>query len=134
MSINMTKPISSVLIVIFIGMLLSGCPRIAKVNIYNNAGVNIFINNGGNIINVAPRESKILNFTSTNLVVESSNGKWLYGRDLIPYNGKTSEYFKGVVYLQINNNGQVFAAKKNEKRPQLKYATQPEGFPIEPNS
>ena len=123
----------SALIILF-AIVLSGCPRIAEIDVYNHTGVSISLNSGGNITNIFPGEIKVIAFTSSSLVVTSEIGTWEYGRDLIPYGGEDGEYFNGTVYLQINESGRVFATRENEKRPQSKFAAQPEGFPIEPSS
>lgn len=123
----------SALIILF-AIVLSGCPRIAEIDVYNNTGVSISLDSGGNITNISPGEVKVITFTSSSLAVTSEIGKWKYGRNLIPHGGEDGEYFNGTVYLQINKSGRIFATKKNEKRPQSEFSAQPEGFPIEPSS
>ncbi|MEX2961177.1 hypothetical protein [Microbulbifer sp. TYP-18] len=117
-----------------LAIVLSGCPRIAEIDIYNNTGVSISLNSGGSITHISPGEVKVISFASNSLVVSSEIGEWKYSRDLIPYGGEDGEYFDGTVYLQINESGQVFATREQDKRPQSEFGAQPEGFPIEPSS
>lgn len=130
----MTKFLKLSALFVLFAIVLSGCPRIAEIDIYNNTGVSISLNSGGNITSISHGEVKIITFTSRSLVVTSEIGKWEYSRNLIPYGGEDSEYFNGTVYLQINESGRVFATREDEKRPKSEFAIQPEGFPIEPSS
>jgi hypothetical protein len=113
---------------------LSGCPRMAHVNMFNNTGVNVTVNIGGNVTEIQPKLSKSVVFSSNTLIVNSSLGEWSYGRSLIPYGGNDGPYFDGTIYVQLNRDGKIYVGKENDERPLVELNLQPEGFPVEPNS
>ena len=70
-----------------LSILLSGCPRMASVDLYNNTGVDVSVNTGGHVTHIPSKTSKSFEFGSQNLIVESSLGSWKFDRNLIPYGG-----------------------------------------------
>jgi hypothetical protein len=106
----------------------------AHVNMFNNTGVNVTVNIGGNVTEIQPKLSKSVVFSSNTLIVNSSLGEWSYDRSLIPYGGNDGPYFDGTIYVQLNRDGKIFIGKENDERPFVELNQQPEGFPVEPNS
>jgi len=123
-----------VMLVACICVSMIGCPRIARVDIYNNTGVNVTVNMGGSVTQIPPNSNKELPFASETMIAKSKYGEWTYSRKLIPYGGERGAYYDGVVYLQLNASGQIFAVRKHDMRPVEKISEQPEGFPLEPGS
>lgn len=113
---------------------LSGCPRVAHVDLYNNTGVDISVDVGGEVNHISSATSKRIRFTASMMVVESEYGEWRYGRDLIPYGGDKGQYYDGTVFVQLNDDGRVYALKKRFNRPERTFNDQPEGFPLVPDS
>lgn len=113
---------------------LSGCPRVAHVDLYNNTGVDISVEVAGEVNHISSGTSKRIRFTASMMVVESEYGDWHYGRDLIPYGGYEGPYYDGTVFVQLNDDGRVYALKKGSSRPKRTFTNQPEGFPLVPDS
>ena len=113
---------------------ISGCPRMAYVDIYNNAGVDVSVSAGGKVTPISPGESKQVIFSSASMVVDSELGSWVYGRALIPDHGENGPYFDGTVYVQVESDGQIYALQKSHARPAVEFPDQPEGFPLGPGS
>lgn len=130
----MGKRLGYTVLICFLSILLSGCPRVASVDLYNNTGVDVSVNAGGHVTHIPSQASRSFEFGSQDLIVESSLGRWKFGRNLIPYGGEKGPYFDGTIHVQLNSDGQVFATQEQDKRPVIEFLNQPEGFPLEPSS
>lgn len=130
----MNISIKTAIFLIIISVLLSGCPRVAKLDFYNNTDVSVIIDIGGAHTEILSQTSKVLKFTSKNLMVTSSLGRWSYGRDLVPYGGEDGHYFDGTVYVQLNQDGYLYLIGHESARPLTMFPNQPEGFPLPPSS
>ncbi len=111
-----------------------GCPRVAHVDVYNNTGVGISVDVGGKVNHISAGASKRIRFTASMMVVKSDFGEWHYGRDLIPYGGDEGPYIDGTIYVQLNDDGRVYALTEESSRPKITFTDQPEGFPLVPDS
>ncbi|WP_027858468.1 hypothetical protein [Marinobacterium jannaschii] len=134
MSTSMGKRLKYTVMLFILSILLTGCPRMAKVDLYNNTGVDVSVNVGGSVTHIPSKTSQTMLFSSESLIVKSKLGEWVYGRNLIPYGGESGPYFDGTLRVQLNSDGQVFVTKEKDQRPMLEFPHQPKGFPIEPNS
>ena len=119
---------------VVLAVMLSACPRMAKVDLYNNTGAKVAVNVGGNIYDIAPDTKMTFAFGSKTMIVESRIGTWEYDRKLVPYRGEEGPYFDGTAYLQLNEDGLIYAVKKGMERPKEAFEEQPMEFPIEPSS
>lgn len=121
------------LLLVSITLLVSGCPRFAIVDIYNNSGVEIEINVGTGVVKVPAGTSKALKLTSEKISVRTETEIWMYDRAIIPYNGENGPFFDGTIYVQLEPSGKLLAVPKGTERPIANAEAQPPGYPIEPN-
>lgn len=113
-------------------LLMAGCPRFADVEVYNNTSITLIVRSSGLEERVEPRKSGRFRFTGHAFQVESSLGRWSYSRN-IPHNGEDGPFFDGTLRLQINEDGTVYALRKELRPPQVKLIDQPNGYPLRPN-
>jgi hypothetical protein len=110
---------------------MTGCPRIAKIELYNNTSVVLIFISGEQTVKIEPKQTRQLQFGRQSFHVESSLGRWHYSRT-IPHNGENGPFFDGTLRLQINEDGIVFALQKNIRAPQVDFLLQPHGYPLSP--
>ena len=122
------------LLIIACCVALSGCPRMAYVELYNNTGTSISVDIHGALSDIPPNQKVGLRFGGQYLVVSSSLGQWRYDRTLIPYGGENGAYFDGTIYAQVNEDGHIYALKQSESPPLSNFSEQPPGFPVGPGS
>lgn len=118
------------LFLIVAAVLLTGCPRIAYIEIYNNTLEELVIDSAGQKKTVGPGKSVQLKYTGENFKVNSTSGQWMYQRN-VPHSGNDGPYFDGVLRVQINPNMQAFALKVDEVPPISDFSKQPEGYPLD---
>lgn len=129
--INVMKCIAINSIIISIVLLMAGCPRLAHVAIYNNTQVDILIRSSGIEESVGVGKIARLRLTGEVFEVETTQGRWTYRRN-IPHNGEDGIFFDGTLRLQIDEDGMVYALKKDQSPPQAKLIEQPRGYPLQP--
>ena len=108
---------------------ITGCPRYAYVEAYNNTSVTLSIESAGLVQDVAPDTSTKIRFTGSSLQIRSSLGVWKYNRN-IPHSGNNGPYFDGTLKVQINSNGVVYALRVSEAAPLSDFVEQPQGYPL----
>ena len=108
---------------------LTGCPRYAYVELYNNTPMDLTIDSSGLVQDVAPGQSLRFKFTGNSLQVKSNLGIWSYSRN-IPYSGDDGPYFDGTLRIQINPDGVIYALKTGEVPPLSSFTEQPQGYPL----
>lgn len=114
--------------------LLTGCPRVAYVNAYNNTGVEVTVGEeGGASAVVPPGGETTFRFTGYAVIVESTLGHWWYERN-IPGGGQTGEFFDGTLRVQIEPDGALYALRPRERAPKTHFPGQPDGFPLVPST
>jgi len=111
---------------------ISGCPRLAYLEIHNNAGVILNIDSSGIKSYVKPGNTVRMKF-GNDLTVQSNLGRWKYTR-IIPHSGENGPYFDGALKIQINTDGKIFALKKEQTWPIMEIEEQPDGYPLEPST
>ena len=114
-------------------LILSGCPRVAYIDVYNNTSSVFLIDSHGEKYTINPNQSVRL-ILGYSLQVESEFGAWIYERN-VTYGGKDSKFFDGTLRVQINADGKVYVAQKGDKLPlSITNYEQPEGYPLSPKS
>ena len=111
-------------------LLLTGCPRFAYIEIFNNTGVPIEVTTESNSYQLAVEETGKFRL-GYEVKVTSELGTWSYLRN-VPNDGEDGPYFDGTLRVQINHNGSVYALKVSETAPKNDFASQPNGFPLMP--
>jgi hypothetical protein len=134
MRTRMNNRAISIIVLLAACFSLSGCPRMAYVDIYNNTGLDVSISVGGRITQVPRNSSERVMFNTASMHIESELGKWVYGRTLIPYRGEDGPYFDGTAYVQLEADGLIYVLQKTGVRPETEFPDQPEGFPVGPGS
>lgn len=125
----------SVICLIFcllVSFFLTGCPRVAYVEIYNNTSSVLLVDSHGEKYTVTPNQSGriILGYS---LNVQSALGVWHYGRN-VPHSGKNGDFFDGTLTVQIETDGKAFVVKKGDVPPvSVSDYEQPEGYPLLPD-
>jgi hypothetical protein len=112
-------------------LMLTGCPRFAYIDAYNNTGQSLEIIESGVSHFAEQGERVTFRFGSDSFVVRSSFGVWVYDRQ-IPHSGETGEYFDGTLRLQIEPDGLIYALGLEQEAPTHVPFQQPEGFPLSP--
>jgi hypothetical protein len=112
-------------------LLMTGCPRFAHVEIYNNTSAPLVVRSSGVEKTIEVGKSARLRFTGESFHVESSLGRWSYGRN-IPHNGENGPFFDGTLRLQVGANGAVHALRVGQSPPQTDFVEQPNGYPLQP--
>jgi len=108
---------------------LTGCPRYAYVEVYNNTTMNLTVDSSGLVRDIAPGKSLRFKFTGNAFQVKSSLGIWSYSRN-IPHSGSDGPYFDGTLRVQINPDGVIYALKTDEIAPLSSFSEQPQGYPL----
>jgi len=126
------KNIVKLIILSIVTALVSGCPRIATIEIYNNSGVVLDYYFGGMTGVILYKDSAVLDYTSDGYKINSENGTWIYQRK-IPHSGESGEYFDGRLKVQIEPDGRVFVLKIDDNSPvSILGYDQPRGYPLVP--
>jgi hypothetical protein len=112
---------------------LTGCPRFAYVELYNNTSETLFVSAYTDELEVKSGFHGRFELTGSNFSVSSKLGNWEYNR-AIPHDGEYGPYFNGTLKAQINQNGKIYALKQDQKAPKPTFDSQPDGYPIEPNT
>lgn len=118
--------------IIFLALLvlgLTGCPRYAYVEAYNNTAVGLTIDASGLVQDVEPGKSWRFKYTGSSLRVKSSLGTWSYPRN-VPHSGNDGPYFDGTLRVQINSDGVIYALRHGENPPLSDFTEQPQGYPL----
>ena len=111
--------------------LLTGCPRVAHIEIYNNTSETLTINSSGLHSRVEPGALERFRYTGSSLQISSSLGSWDYLRN-IPHGGNDGPFFDGTLRLQVNSSGLVHALRADDVPPVSGLLEQPTGFPLHP--
>lgn len=115
-------------------LLLSACPRIAHVSIYNNSGGAVRISVPGQESRlIAQGESFRFPFFEDHFTVSANGILWEYARN-IPHSGENGPFFDGTLRVQLESDGSLHALKKEQVPPVLNFPEQPTGFPLKPKS
>ena len=122
------------IIVLAVGTLLvAACPRIAHLDVYNDTVVELEIVSVGETVLIEPDSRKMIPFPSNSFSIKSELGEWTYDRNM-PHTGENGEFFDGILRIQVNGEGQVFAYRRGEDPKVAKHSDQPDGFPLLPTS
>ena len=113
-------------------LLLTGCPRFAYLEIFNNTDVPIEVFNETESYQLAVEETCRFRL-GYEVKVTSELGTWSYLRN-VPHGGEDGPYFDGTLRVQINKDGSVYALEVGETAPKSGFVSQPEGFPLMPVS
>ncbi len=108
---------------------LTGCPRYAYIEAYNNTTVDITIDSSGLLRDVAPGQSSRFKFTGNSFQVKSDLGIWRYSRS-IPHSGGDGPYFDGTLRVQVNSDGVIYALKAGDMPPLSGFTKQPRNYPL----
>jgi hypothetical protein len=112
---------------------LTGCPRFAYVDLYNNTSENLVVSAYTDELEIKAGTNGRFELTGSNFTVSSKLGKWEYTR-AIPHDGENGPYFNGTLKAQVNQDGKIYALKHEQNAPKAKFDSQPDGYPIEPNT
>ena len=113
-------------------LLASGCPRIARIVLYNNAGADLSISACGERHGpFSSRDTTCFSFGCRKLEVRSASNLWTYDCP-IPHGGANGPYFDGILRLQVDADGKIFALEREQSAPVRDPQKQPDGFPLEP--
>lgn len=115
-----------------LAFVLTGCPRFAYVEVYNNTTTVLMIDSSGLEKDVKPGQTARFRFTGNSFKVKSNIGTWGYSRN-IPHSGRDGPYFDGTLRIQINADGVIYALKIGESPPLSDSSEQPHGYPLYPN-
>lgn len=122
---------AQITVLIAVVSLLTACPRIAYIDVYNNTTVQLEVTSSGHTDQVQPGSDVRLPLTGQKFSIKSDIGHWVYRRN-IPHDGEEGNYFDGVLRVQINENGHAYALSTETKPPTSDVNEQPEGFPLIP--
>jgi hypothetical protein len=127
---------------------LTGCPKFAYVNMYNNTGTVITLLTEGEEPKIAPAEAYRFRL-DRELVIDSKTEKWDYTKsDRMPMISKRPSIIEDgkiikldplyvdsndTIRVQINSNGLIYVLKHNEFPPKSNFETQPIGYPLSPS-
>ena len=128
----MKRNVTVFLFFILFPFLLTGCPRFAYIEIYNNTTALLIIDSSGFKKSVKPNQTIRFKFTGNTFNVKSQLGVWAYSRN-IPGSGNDNLYFDGVLCVQVNMDGLIYVLKVGESPPLSNYSEQPNGYPLYPN-
>jgi hypothetical protein len=112
---------------------LTGCPRFAYVDLYNNTSETLIVSAYTDELEIKAGTNGCFELTGSSFAVSSKLGKWEYTR-AIPHDGENGPYFNGTLKAQINQDGKIYALKHEQNVPKAKFDLQPDGYPIEPNT
>lgn len=113
---------------LFLG--LTGCPRSAYIEAYNNTMAGLTIDDSSGLIrDIAPGQSLRFRFTGHSFQIRSDLGIWNYSRN-IPHSGEDGSYFDGTLRVQINSDGVIYALKTGDVPPLSNFSEQPQGYPL----
>ena len=115
---------------LFVLLLLTGCPRVAYLEVYNNTLSEITIDSSGWIDVIKPKEYQKIQF-GHDIQVRSDKGTWDYPR-IVPHGGEDGPYFNGTLKLQLNENGYIYALKVSDTYPLNNLTIQPKNYPLIP--
>lgn len=121
----------SFLVFSFFAVALTGCPRAAYIDAYNNTNSMLLIDSTGDVAVIKPNQSLRMIFNGDNFKIESDLGKWKYPRN-VPYGGHDGPFFDGTLRLQINPDGTIYALKVKWRPPLSSFPEQPAGYPLRP--
>jgi hypothetical protein len=129
-STGMVSFFSKISIVLLVAISLSGCPRFAYIDLYNNTSEVIFVSASNEELKVDVGTRGSFKLTGSEFIVTSELGNWKYKR-LVPHKGEDGPYFNGTLKAQINQDGKIYALELEESAPKLTFESQPKGYPIE---
>jgi hypothetical protein len=112
---------------------LTGCPRFAYVDLYNNTSETLIVSAYSDELEIESGTHGRFELTGSNFSVSSKLGNWEYKR-AIPHDGENGPYFNGTLKAQLNQDGKIYALKQDQNAPKPKFDSQPDGYPIEPNT
>ena len=110
---------------------LTGCPRLAYIDVYNNTTSVFRLNSHGEIHTIKPAHSVRVNL-GCSLQIESELGVWKYLR-AVPHGGDDGPYFDGTLRTQIDVDGVMYALRRGQHPPISGFFEQPYGFPVHAN-
>ena len=112
--------------------LMVGCPRVAHLAIYNNSGSELQVIASGRIEGALPSGAAVtIGFPGATVDLISVAKRWSYFRE-IPHGGEDGPYFDGVLRVQVEPDGRMFALKRGQIPPLSHFDEQPPGFPLIP--
>ena len=118
---------------------LASCTRGLDIELFNDTGTNLVVicydTAGAATSKDLPMHASV-RITGSEFVVQSGSVKWRY--TLIGHSPPESlidrTHFNALVNLQIESNGDVFILSPNVATRPLSLPTQPQGYPIHPQS
>jgi hypothetical protein len=127
-----TRQIAALTSLTAICFLMLGCPRLAHLAIYNNSGYELQVIASGKIEGALPSGAAVtLRFAGDTVDLVSVAKRWTYIRE-IPHGGEDGPYFDGVLRVQVEPDGRMFALKRGQIPPLSHFDEQPPGFPLIP--
>jgi len=117
---------------ISVAVALTGCPKFAYVALFNHSDHEVRVSSsGGEIGSVAPGRVLKFRFGGETIEIQKGNITWTYGRE-IPHGGENGPFFDGTLRVQLENDGRLYALKKEVSPPLDDFNEQPDGFPLIP--
>lgn len=114
--------------------LITGCPRFAHVDLYNNTNAVLKLNAADIHSLVPPGEHSKFEFLSNTFIIESDLGVWIYSRN-IPHSGEDGEFFDGTLKIQVEPDGTIYALRAADMPPiKVSNYKQPDGYPLSPSA
>ncbi len=110
---------------------LTGCPRFAYIDAYNNTNSVLSVDSTGDIAIVKPSQALRMKFAGDNFKIKSDLGNWNYRRN-VPHGGYDGPFFDGTLRIQINPDGTIYALKAEWRPPLTSFPEQPIGYPLKP--
>lgn len=111
---------------------LTGCPRFAYVEAYNNTKTELMIESPSlkKGVKLKPDHAVRFEFGAYYFKVKSKHGTLTYPRN-IPFSGEYGPYYDGTLRVQINTDDVIYALKTGEIPPVSDFPEQPYGYPLE---
>ncbi|WP_133513323.1 hypothetical protein [Candidatus Thiosymbion oneisti] len=110
---------------------LTGCPKLARIEAYNNTPTALTIEepNLEREVKLKPSQTARFEFGSQYFKIKSDLGTLNYPRN-IPRSDDNGPYSYGALRIQINPDGVIYALKTGENPPLSDFPEQPYGYPI----
>jgi len=129
-----TKSRSLFLVAICIAT-VTGCPRFAHIDAYNNTGHSIEIIESGDVYLASDGDRVTFRFGGDSFLIRSELGLWTYERRMPHSDGARDyfgDYYDGTLRLQIEGDGLAYALRVNQQPPVAIPPPQPAGYPLSP--
>lgn len=126
------RHLAVVLLVGLFASALTGCPKLAYIEAYNNTPTALMIEEPTleRGITITSGQTVRFRFGGQYFKVKSGHGTLTYPRN-IPFPGEYGSYYDGTLRIQINPDGMIYALKTGEAPPLSGLPEQPYGYPLE---